>query len=85
MNAQLEIKYASRTINTQEEFGDLVECSAQEMERVCIENGWDFSGWKPETLADYLRPQTFCDRRSFERAVRRFADAEDIDTILADA
>lgn len=85
MNAQLTAKYESRTINTQEEFGMLIECSHQEMKLVCDENGWDFSAWKPETLADYLRPEAFCDAISFERAVRKFADTEDVDVILADA
>ena len=85
MNAQLTAKYELRTINTQAEFGDLIECSCDEMRAICEALGWDFSAWKPETLADYLRPEAFAPGGYYERAVRRFADAEDIEALLADA
>lgn len=86
MNAQLTAKYELRTINTQAEFGDLIECSCDEMRAICEEVGWDFSAWKPETLSDYMTPENFPGYpAAYERAVRRFADAEDIETLLADA
>lgn len=85
MNAELTAKYEARTINTQGEFGDLVECSCEEMREICNQLGWDFSKWNPETLADYLRPETFADVASYERAVRRFADAQDVEILLAEA
>jgi hypothetical protein len=86
MDASLTAKYETRTINTQEEFGDLVECSREEMQAYCESEGWDFSAWKPMTLADYMRPDNFPGYpAAYERAVRRFADTEDIETLLAEA
>jgi len=84
MSTTMISKYESRTINTQPEFGDLVECSREEMKSICIENDWDFSGWNPETLADYLRPENFpgCPA-AYERAIRRFADKCDVDYFLS--
>jgi len=72
----LENELAERWINEDERYGDLIECTHDELKASCADLGWEYDENILTPMAEYLSPAHWPTIGQWEKAIRDYLEKE---------